>query len=436
MDLSVFGPFVQIFGILKVVFANLWQFIVPPFLFIIAFISWVYYRQGQYLSKMEYVLLSINVPAENLRTPFAAEQIMAGLHGILGPRDLIEKYWLGEIQEWFSLEIVGIEGHVNFAIRTPVQFRELVEAHVYAQYPEAEITEVEDYTKDIPPNIVDPDSPWELWGTEMTLAREDAYPIKSYVDFEMATQSADDEAKLDPLAGVVEVMSSLNAGEQMWMQIIIQPTDDTWKEEGEKLVKKLIGIKEPKKKSFLKDFVDEWTEVAVKGVLEAPFAPPTFTTGEAKEENEGLHSLMQFLSPGEQEIVKAIQRNLNKVAYRSKVRMIYLMRKDIYNKPLLKSRCLSFVGAFTHFATTNLNAFKLSRKTSAHYWFPTARLNRRKREVLSEYKNRSLSDGTSYFLNIEELATLFHFPTTTVKAPLMERIEVKKGAPPKGLPTV
>jgi len=435
MDLSIFGPFVQIFGILKVVFTNLWQFIVPPFLFIIAFISWVYYRQGQYLGRIEYVLLNINVPTENLRTPFAAEQIMAGLHGILAPRDVIEKYWLGEIQEWFSFEIVGIEGHVNFVIRTPVQFRDLVEAHVYAQYPEAEIVAVEDYTKDIPSNIADPNSPWELWGTEMNLGREDAYPIKTYVDFEIATQTVPDEAKLDPLASIAEVMSSLGPGEQMWMQILALPADETWKEEGEKLVKKLIGVKAPKKKSFLKDFVDEWTEVAIKGVVEAPFGPPTFTTG-AKEENGSLPSLMQFLSPGEQETVKAIQRNLNKVAYRSKIRMVYLMRKDIYDKPLLKARCLAFVGAFNQFVTTNLNTFQTSRKTSAHYWFPTARLNRRKKEILSEYKNRSISDGTSYFFNIEELATLFHFPMTTLKAPLVERMEVKKAVPPKGLPIV
>ncbi|PIU02020.1 hypothetical protein COT68_00125, partial [bacterium (Candidatus Torokbacteria) CG09_land_8_20_14_0_10_42_11] len=371
MDLSIFGPFLQIFNILKVVFGHLWQFIVPPFLFLIAFISWVYYRQGQYARSLKFILLNINVSGENIRTAFAAEQIMAGLHGVLSPRDPVEKYWLGEFQEAFSFEIVGINGHVNFVIRTPEQFRDLVEAHVYAQYPEAEIAEVQDYAGEIPDEITAADSPWEIWGTEMTLAREDAYPIKTYVDIEMATQAAPDEAKLDPLAGLLEVMSNLREGEQMWMQIIAEPTDDSWKDEGEALVRKLIGVKEPKKKSgVLKDFVNEWTEVLVQGVTQAPFAPPTFAA-KSEEKDEGPHSLMQFLSPGEQEAVKAIQRNISKVGYRNKIRMIYLARKDVYDKSVLKSRSAAFIGAFTQFATTNLNTFKLTRKTLAHYWFPS-----------------------------------------------------------------
>lgn len=436
MDFTLFEPFVQIFGILKFIFGKTWLFVIPPFLFVIAFISWVYYRQRQYLAKIEYVLLAINVPPENLRTPFAAEQIMAGLHGILTPRDLVEKYWLGEIQEWFSFEIVGMGGHVNFVIRTPKQFRDLVEAHVYAQYPEAEIVAVEDYVQNFPADITSPTSPWEIWGTEMTLFREDAYPVKTYVDFEFATQAAPDEAKIDPLAGLIELLSNLGPGEQIYVQILAQPADDSWKEEGVKIVKKLIGVKELSPKSPLGDFIREWSEVAVKAVTEAPFRPPTFEEPGGKEEEGALPSLMQFLSPGEQATVKAIERNLSKVAFRSKVRMIYLARKDGFNKNLMKSRAASFVGAFTQFATTDLNTFMMERKTSAHYWFPTFRLNRRKRQILREYKSRSISDGKSFYLNIEELATFFHFPMATVKAPMVERIEVKKAVPPPSLPTV
>lgn len=434
MDFSIFEPFVQIFGILKIVFAQTWQFILPPFLFTLVFISWVYYRQGQYLSRIKYTLLVINVPAENLRTPFAAEQIMAGLHGILAPRDLVEKYWLGEIQEWFSLEIISIEGKVNFLIRTPTNFRDLVEAHVYAQYPEAEVFEVEDYTESIPEDITSSDSNWHLWGTEMTLAREDGYPIKTYVDFEMATQAAADEAKIDPLAGVIEVMSSLGPGEQMWMQIPAQPAADDWKDDGEKIVQELIGAKEAKKpEGVLKRVSKDIGEVAVKAFTEAAYQQPAFEGAGGEEEN-GLPSLMQYLSPGQQDVVRAIERNLAKVAFRNKVRMVYLMHKEVFNKDLMKSRAAAFLGAFTHFATTHLNTFMLERKTSAHYFFPQTRVKFRKRQILREYKQRKLSDGVSFFLNIEELATIFHFPTATVKSPMVQVTEVKRAVPPSGLP--
>ena len=39
-----------------------------------------------------------------------------------------------------------------------------------------------------------------------------------------------------------------------------------------------------------------------------------------------------------------------------------------------------------------------------------------------------------FFLSSEELATLYHFPVITVKAPLLKRTEAKKGAPPVSLP--
>ncbi len=434
MDFSVLEPFVQIFAILKIVFGQIWQFVVPPFLFTLVFITWVYYRQGQYLSKVQYSLLVVNVPPENLRTPFAAEQIMAGLHGILAPRDLVEKYWVGEIQEWYSLEMISIEGNVNILIRTPKQFRDLVEAHVYAQYPDAEIYEVQDYTQSIADEITHPDSPWDLWGAEMQLAKEDGYPIKTYIDFEMATQAADDEAKIDPLAGVLELLSSLGPGEQMWIQIPIQPAEDSWKDEGEKIVKELIGAADAKKpEGVLRRVVRDLSEVTVKALTEAAYQPPTFAgVGEAADKPPP--SLMQYLSPGQQEVVKAIERNISKVAFCTKVRMIYLMHREVYNKDLLKARTAAFMGAYTHFATIHLNTFVPKRKTSAHYWFPKTRLKHRKRQILKEYKSRSLSDGSSYFLNIEELATLFHFPTATVKAPMVETVEVKKAVPPRGLP--
>jgi hypothetical protein len=37
-------------------------------------------------------------------------------------------------------------------------------------------------------------------------------------------------------------------------------------------------------------------------------------------------------------------------------------------------------------------------------------------------------------LTPEELATIYHFPITSVEAPNLKRIETKRGGPPSGLP--
>jgi len=41
----------------------------------------------------------------------------------------------------------------------------------------------------------------------------------------------------------------------------------------------------------------------------------------------------------------------------------------------------------------------------------------------------------TYILNVEELATLWHFPGQTLKVPTLERIESKEASPPTNLPT-
>ena len=39
-----------------------------------------------------------------------------------------------------------------------------------------------------------------------------------------------------------------------------------------------------------------------------------------------------------------------------------------------------------------------------------------------------------YVLNTEELATIYHLPDMGVRAPLLPRVEAKRGEPPVGLP--
>ena len=51
------------------------------------------------------------------------------------------------------------------------------------------------------------------------------------------------------------------------------------------------------------------------------------------------------------------------------------------------------------------------------------------------YKYRSIWRGRRVFvLNIEELASLWHFPVITVKAPQVKKTEAKRGEPPVLLP--
>ena len=99
------------------------------------------------------MLLEIKMPAEVDRPFKAMEQVYAGLWMLYDPADFYEKWIEGKYDASMSIEIVSIEGNIRFYLRFPEKARNLIESSIYSQYPEVEISEVEDYTKDVPKDI-------------------------------------------------------------------------------------------------------------------------------------------------------------------------------------------------------------------------------------------------------------------------------------------
>ena len=58
-----------------------------------------------------------------------------------------------------------------------------------------------------------------------------------------------------------------------------------------------------------------------------------------------------------------------------------------------------------------------------------------KKLLMKAYKKRKLKIGSNPFiLNIEELATIWHFPMSHVATPLLQKAKLKTAEPPSGLP--
>lgn len=401
--------------------------LIPTALFLIYYI-WLLNKRIKYIDSINYVLLAITVPAENEKNPKSMEQIFAGFHGIKSDLNFVEKYWEGKVQDTISLEIVGINGHIRFLIRTPNYFRDLVEANIYAQYPDAEIVEVEDYTKFAPDYF--PNDKYELFGTDFILIKKDAYPIRTYRAF---ADEIGKEGFIDPVAILTEIMSKLSEGEQIWIQFIIRPIGDEWKKEGEKLVAKIIGKKVEEKISIIERPFRALFNI-VQNIIGLIGAGLGFAAKEEKVSKEELPSIVPYLSPGEKEVAEAIEANIAKIAFDVKFRFIYLARKELFSKPKGVS---SVIGAIKLFNTQNLNGFKSHKKVKTKVDYFKFRIPGRQRRIMRNYKKRRIDRGaTPFIFNIEELATVYHFPYATVKAPTITRPETKKAEPPMDLPIV
>ncbi len=401
-------------------FMVFWWLLAPLVLFFILRKLWMCFIQTKFLASIPTTILEVKIPKEVEQSPKVAEQIFAGLHGIQSNPNFVERNFYGELQLWFSLEMVGTDGEIHFFIHTPKDFRNLVESQIYAQYPDAEIKEVEDYTQNLPQDI--PNKDINFWGTEFVLTKKDAYPIRTYPEFEDALS----KSMIDPLASISEILGSTKEGEQIWLQILTRPAGYKWKEEAESLVNKLIGRKvtHPGMMGKVMEELSSYGKYSAEILMGKP-------SGEIKVSSAAAEALKK-LTPGEQEVVKAIERNIAKIGFETKIRFIYLARKDIFSR----SNISAIIGAFKQFSTQNLNGFRPDKKTktSIDYFFKKFRINWRKRKIISQYRERSFEPKRAFVLNIEELATIYHFPGMLVKAPMMPRIEAKKGEPPAGLP--
>ncbi len=393
---------------------------------------WLHHKQHAYMRTIKMILLAINVPKSTEQTLRAVESFftaMAGAHH--GTMTLWELYGKGKSQEGFAVEIVSFGGQIRFFVYTPAMYRDLIEAALYAQYPDAEIEQVEDYTAAAPKNFPNPE--YELWGTEMINVQKDVYPLRTYKDFEDTLAG---ELK-DPLAALLELMGRIGPGEQIWYQIIVEPINDKWKKRSEHEVKKLIGAEVHESRGLHKMFLGEVADLGGRTITTVGnlFQPPV----EAKKGGgkEKPPSMMMHMSPGQKDIAAAIENKMTKIGFKSKMRVIYWARKEVFRKTIGAS---GMIGAIKQFNTVHLNALKPNNKrmtTKVHYVFVKFRTAYRQRRIMRNYTGRSNHSGVPpYVLNIEELATMWHFPVVTVKAPLVQKSEAKKAEPPFRLPVV
>ncbi|MBI4142958.1 hypothetical protein HY480_03735 [Candidatus Uhrbacteria bacterium] len=402
--------------------------IVFLFFFIwMAKLIWINHIQMNYIKeKMKPVLLAIDVPKLSVQTPKGVENIFAHLAGGHGSHNRREKYWHGNVQEWFSLEIVSIEGYIQFLVWTWSKYRDLIETAIYAQYPDAQITEVQDYTPAVPSTY--PDKEWDLFGTEFVAVKPPAYPIRTWEFFEHKGQK--DEPFKDPLAAMLENMARIGPGEQIWLQILAMPIDQKWADEGLKVVKKIIGAKSTPKKTALDTVFD------ISGKVVTPIFDQVFGASEAAApKKDGPLSNILYLSTGERTTAELIEKKIAKIGFKTKIRLIYVAKKEVFKKP---RGAHAVIGSIKQFNTNDANSLKPEYKhiaPSSLWLFKDLRNNARKRHVYRAYKNRSMWAGMkAHIFNIEELATLWHFPTVAVHAPLIRKTEAKRAEPPTGLP--
>jgi len=432
---------------------------VPIFLLVLAWDLRLRYMRNRTELKLRWILLEVVPPREIEKTAKAMEQFFSAIHGVTGGANLWDRYAVGKVPYSFSIEIISQEGNIHFLIRTRPRFRDLVEANIYAQYPGAEIREVSDYVGSFPDDLPD-NKDYGVFGTEFIFTKEDAYPIRTYPIFEK--DATTEEKRTDPIASLLELLSKLKPGEQIWIQYLIRPVFDGWKKKSEEIRNKIINRMEEKKEGLIKKEITGWKD-ASKSVTHQIIAGDSLEGSNSKmKEDPRWKSFMDPPTKAEQDVVYSIEQKASKIAFETIIRYLYIARKDVSRESATRK---SMQGCFKHFSTQDMNGFMPNKPISSgavdyRVEFEVTRNQYRRRKVFLNYKKRFFVQHSKTFkhfrpliferlpvfrwfftkskpmiMNVEELATIFHFPAITVKAPLTPKVESRTAEPPLGLPT-
>jgi hypothetical protein len=379
--------------------------------------AWIEYIREEYLASHDVVLLEVRIPRDIMKSPRAMELVFNAFYTKSGETTVIDRAWKGSVRPFISWELVSFGGEIHFYTWCWTRYRRSVETAIYAQYPEVEIVEADDYSMRF---VYDPKKHFVFCTDYIYDPRGDEYPIKSYIDFEL-DKDPKEEFKIDPFANVIEVMSNLKPNEQAWIQIIVRtedkatghnalnPKSSTWKKRVEQEVNK---IRRDASVAVGKEEADE-SDPDKYGTFPRPTWKQTRT-------------------------IETLERHLGKIPFEVGMRGMYISEGAPHGPTYTNVRWIW--KPFNSPAYLNQLRPRRAHNDFDYPWHDIAGYRWRwvVRYYLDAYRTRSFFytpyGEHGFVMTPETLATIYHYPSRTVAAPGLQRISAKKAEPPPNLP--
>ena len=192
-------------------------FVSLAFIFGMALISYIvlifFRHRGREEASIDSVLLQVAVSRSNEIKIDAMEQLFSSLYSI---KKGGWKQRFG-IQPTVSFEIVAKQEDIRFYVWTPKKLKDLVEKQVHGAYPDAEVSEVDEY------NIFTENG--KVAYKSLQLAKSNFYPLKTFKDL-----------STDPLSSLTSALGKMGAGEAAAIQVLVSPAESDWQKAGSKFI--------------------------------------------------------------------------------------------------------------------------------------------------------------------------------------------------------
>ncbi len=325
---------------------------------------------------------------------------IGGLHAQSGWHN-----WFFGRGDHFSFEIVARQGKIYFYVVAPKYLSQYLEQQIHAQYPHAQINQIEDY------NIFNPNG--VVAAAYLYLTRPSLFPIKTYRQMDS-----------DPLDAITNSLSKLTEDEGVVIQIIARSSKKSWRKISLKVVHEMQQGKTLQQALKLSGANALFGRVGntffnvIKDMFLVGFTGKTKQENKLEQQNKGI-TVPNKLSAKEEEVAKLIEEKASKAGLDINIRIV----TSAITQQQAENRLRGITNAFSQYSI-----FEYGNKFN-HI------ISSKLTKIVNNFIYRNFDEKHKFILNTEELASIYHFPLSTCATPNIEWLTSRKAPAPVEMPT-
>ncbi len=334
-------------------------------------------------------LISVSLPKNLDKEQKPDKEIIAPMeqfYSALGSLHLKkEKWWAPKQYIVFELAVPHIGEQISFYVSARSRIMADIQKQIYAYFPKAQISEIEDY------NIFNPTG--VSVGSFVKLEHSSSLPVRTYKEMET-----------DPLREITNALSKLKeVGEGAALQLVLRPANKRNRSKGMAIEHLLRQGK------TVEGAMKEVERGIVSGVLRELFYPTK------KEEPKTVQPPIKV----SEDLIKQVENKISKPQFDVNIRLAASAKEYREANDILRQ----LQNAFSQFNNPALNQFDIIEPNP-----------RSLKKLFFNFSYRMFDEKQKMILSSDELTGIYHFPNTKLETPRIRETKSKVSEPPAELP--
>lgn len=285
----------------------------------------------------------------------------------------------------FALEIVAHKGLIGFYVVVPSYMREFLERQIQAQYPTAQVTQVDQL------EVIHPQS--NVLGSILKQRQSFVFPMLTYEDMDS-----------DPISAITNIMSKLQEEESLIVQYVIRSAHPSWHDTAQSSIRNIQqgGNIHAKKSSGA---------VSIAKEVFRTFVPD-------KKQPQEFNDYVP--NAAEQQVIDRIATKNAKAGFEVNIRLVSVSPQMPRAQMMLKN----FIDSFSQFTSYDAAGNGLTRSDYFN-----------KDKVIFDFIHRRFDKSRQSIVSAGEMASMWHLPLPWTETPNIIWLQAKKSATPPELPS-